>query len=61
MSLSNTTTTTIIIIIITIATNTTKPTLSLLWSRLNAPVELSTRYRPLQTTVEIGSTSANGE
>ena len=28
------------------------------WSRLNAPVELSTRYTTPDTTIEIGSTSA---
>ena len=33
----------------------------LVWSRLNAPVELSTRYTTPDTTVEIGSTSATVE
>jgi len=31
------------------------------WSRLSAPVELSTRYTTPVTTVEIGSTSATVE
>ena len=31
------------------------------WSRLSAPVELSTRYTTPDTTVEIGSTSATVE
>jgi len=31
------------------------------WSHLNAPVELSTRYTTLGTTAEIGSTSATVE
>ena len=30
----------------------------LVWSRLSAPMELSTRYTTLDTTVEIGSMSA---
>ena len=33
----------------------------LFWSRLNAPVELSTRYTTADTTIEIGSTSATAE
>ena len=33
----------------------------LVWSRLNAPVELSTRYTTPDTTVEIASTSATVE
>ena len=33
----------------------------LVWSRLNAPVELSTRYTTPDTTLEIGSTSATVE
>ena len=33
----------------------------LVWSRLSAPVELSTRYITPDTTVEIGSTSATVE
>jgi len=33
----------------------------LVWSRLSAPVELSTRYTTPDTTVEIGSTSATVE
>ena len=32
----------------------------LVWSRLNAPVELSTRYTTLDTTVEIGSECDRG-
>jgi len=30
----------------------------LVWSRLNAPVELSTRYTTPDTTIEIGTSSA---
>jgi len=33
----------------------------LVWSRLSAPVELSTRYTTRDTTIEIGSTSATME
>jgi len=33
----------------------------LVWSRLNAPVELLTRYTTPDATVEIGSTSATVE
>jgi len=33
----------------------------LVWSRLNAPVELSTRYTTPDTTIELGSTSATVE
>jgi len=33
----------------------------LVWSRLNARVELSTRYTTPDTTVQIGSTSATME
>jgi len=33
----------------------------LVWSRLSAPVELSTRYTTPDTTTEIGSTSATVE
>ena len=33
----------------------------LVWSRLNAAVELSTRYTTPDTTIEIGSTSATME
>ena len=34
---------------------------TLCWSRLNAPVELSTRYTTPDATIEIGSTSATVE
>ena len=36
-------------------------TVLVVWSRLNAPVELSTRYTTPDTTVEIGSTSTTVE